>query len=246
MKYIYSLILFTCFSLCTNNISSQVVINEIMASNTTIVKDNAGEYDDWIELYNTSASPFDLSGYYLTDSSGDLKKWKIKKGTIIPAKGYAIFWADEDSSQGNTNHVNFKLSSLGEMVLLVDSNKNIIDQVTYGVQTTDKSYARYPNGTGAFSIRNPTHNYSNGGEVIEIKNQEMPKWSIHPNPASNRLYISETKLIDKQPYKIVDLNGKTIAIGLFSEFINIDQIPNGQYFLEINQHRKSFIIHENK
>ncbi|MBP7476901.1 MAG: lamin tail domain-containing protein [Chitinophagales bacterium] len=69
----------------------QVVINEIMASNTSIVKDNAGEFDDWIELYNTSNSAFDLSGFYLTDSSGDLKKWKIKKGTIIPAKGYAIF-----------------------------------------------------------------------------------------------------------------------------------------------------------
>ncbi|MBK7958072.1 MAG: lamin tail domain-containing protein [Bacteroidetes bacterium] len=205
----------------------QVVINEIMASNTTIVKDNAGEYDDWIELYNTSNSAFDLSGYYLTDSSGDLKKWKIKKGTIIPAKGYVIFWADEDSSQGNTNHVNFKLSSLGEMVLLVDSNKNIIDQITYGAQVTDKSYARYPNGTGPFSIRTSTHNYSNGGEVVSIENtQELPI-TIHPNPTSRKLYLNESESLNNAAYKILDLSGKTIKIGLYNGDIDITDISLG-------------------
>ena len=46
---------------------SGVVINEFMASNSTTARDQDGEYDDWIELYNNSSSAIDLSGYYLTD-----------------------------------------------------------------------------------------------------------------------------------------------------------------------------------
>ena len=44
-----------------------VVINELLAKNETINADEAGEYDDWIELYNHSNSTVDLAGYYLTD-----------------------------------------------------------------------------------------------------------------------------------------------------------------------------------
>ena len=32
-----------------------LVINEIMASNVTTLKDDDGDYSDWIEIYNTSS-----------------------------------------------------------------------------------------------------------------------------------------------------------------------------------------------
>ena len=40
---------------------SDVVINEILASNTAAVSDEAGEFDVWIELYNNGASSVDIS-----------------------------------------------------------------------------------------------------------------------------------------------------------------------------------------
>src|SRR5678815_4917947 len=46
-----------------------VVINEWLASNTSTLPDPVdGQYDDWFELYNSSSSTVDLSGYYLTDN----------------------------------------------------------------------------------------------------------------------------------------------------------------------------------
>ena len=48
---------------------SPLVINELMASNDAAIADDAGEYDDWIELYNNSNQSIDLSGYFLSDES---------------------------------------------------------------------------------------------------------------------------------------------------------------------------------
>ena len=47
--------------------SAQVRINEFMAFNSSTLKDQDGEYPDWIELYNSSSQNVNLSGWSLTD-----------------------------------------------------------------------------------------------------------------------------------------------------------------------------------
>lgn len=56
----------------------QVVINELMASNDSTIFDEQGEYDDWLELYNTTSSNIDISGMHLTDDLSELTKWTIQ------------------------------------------------------------------------------------------------------------------------------------------------------------------------
>ena len=168
--------------------SSDIVINEVMASNTTVAADSAGEYDDWIELYNISSLPVDISGYFLTDNSLNLVKWEFPAGTVIAPNGYMIVWADEDGGQGDL-HCNFKLSSAGEHLLLLNPNLEIVDEVTFGLQTTDMGYARVPNGTGSFIIQIPTFNGNNdlANSVNELS--LTAGISVYPNPASESLKI---------------------------------------------------------
>jgi hypothetical protein len=139
---------------------SNVVINELMAVNSTIVADQNGEYDDWIEMYNKSSLTMDLSGYYITDSKSDLVKWKIPARTTIPANGYLIIWADNDITQVGL-HSNFKLSSQGETLLFINPEKLIIDEVDYPAQTLELSYSRNPNGTGSFIWQSATFSTKN-------------------------------------------------------------------------------------
>jgi hypothetical protein len=56
-----------------------LVINEIMALNRTGIEDpnEAGQFPDWIELYNASDQPVVLNGLYLTDDVNDPGKWQI-------------------------------------------------------------------------------------------------------------------------------------------------------------------------
>ncbi len=141
-------------------INGEVVINELMPVNSSVIADQNAEYDDWIELYNKSSRPINLSGYFLTDSKKNLLKWQLPAGTSIAANGYLIVWADKDTTQIGL-HSNFKLSSLGENVLLLKPDHTIIDMVEYPGQTLQLSYSRRPNGKGPFIWQAPTFNASN-------------------------------------------------------------------------------------
>ena len=126
-----------------------VRINEIMASNTNTIPDpQFNEYGDWVELYNPDSVSVDISGYYLTDIFSQPQKWQLPlSGVTIPARGYLIIWCDDH----NTGlHANFKLSGSGEMVGLYTSSGALVDTVSFGAQTSDVSYGRYPDGVNTW------------------------------------------------------------------------------------------------
>jgi hypothetical protein len=162
--YLFALFVFLMQNSCNRDnektIDKTVVINELMAVNSTTVADQDGEYDDWIELFNLTSDEIDLSGYYLTDSKKKLTKWKFPEGTSITGAGYLIVWADEDTTQVGL-HANYKLSSLGERVILLTPELEIMDKVEFGSQPNELAYARVPNGTGGFVWQSATFNYQN-------------------------------------------------------------------------------------
>jgi hypothetical protein len=126
-------------------------INEFMASNSSAsgIHDDQNEYDDWIEIYNNSDTPVNLAGMYLTDNLGNPTKFHIPTGypsqTTIPAKGFLVFWADEDTEDGPL-HTNFKLSGSSEEIgLFYTDGVTQIDAVVFGEQTTNIAYGRDPN-----------------------------------------------------------------------------------------------------
>ena len=124
---------------------SPVVINEIMASNSSTLADPQGEFDAWIELRNLTDQEVDLTGRYLSDEPNNPRKWAFPAGTKIPADGYLIIWCDEDGSATPGLHASFKLSAGGETVFLTDTDANqnaILDSVTFGALETDHSYGR--------------------------------------------------------------------------------------------------------
>ncbi len=121
-------------------------INELMALNTHTLEDEDGDHDDWIELYNAGPADIDLSGMYFSNNLGLTAQFTVPVGTIVPAGGYIVLWADGDGEDG---HLNFKLSGAGEYVGLFDSASGHyapIDAVYYNPQTPDVSWGRFPDG----------------------------------------------------------------------------------------------------
>jgi hypothetical protein len=144
---------------------SAVVINELLALNSRSVADPQGEFDDWIELFNRSSVPVDLSGMYLSDRPEDLRKWEFPRGTTIPPNGFLVVWADEADGNAEGLHADFKLSGEGEQVLLVDTDgrgNRVLDAIEYGVQKQDISYGRIPDGSGEFGFLYVSPGRSNG------------------------------------------------------------------------------------
>jgi len=198
-----------------------VVINELMASNTQTVTDEEGVYEDWFELYNNSGQAVDLSGYFLTDNPDNLTKYQIPNGVSIPANGYLIFWADEDSADGPL-HCNFRLSVSGEQILLLNPNQQVVDQVTFGAQVSDKGYARVPNGTGNFVIQNPTFNANNNNATSTGEASEVAAgFTIAPNPTSDLVRVQlDNQGSEYLPLQVRDLQGRI----LFQQAPTSDQL----------------------
>jgi len=145
------------------NTSDILVINEFMADNETIIADEVGEYEDWIELYYNIPYTMSLNGYFLTDDLNNPSKW-IFPDIEISGEGYILIWADDDEEQGSM-HTNFKLSNNGEQIGFFDPNLNLIDQITFSEQSDDVSYGRVTDGSYSWQFFNQsTPNYSNSGE----------------------------------------------------------------------------------
>jgi len=160
-----------------------LVINEFMASNNSDsdINDPYGDYDDWIEIYNNSDANIDLGGMYLTDDLGNPTKWQIPTGypseTTVPADGFVVFWADDETTEGHL-HTNFKLSGSGEEIGLFDIDGNTaIDTIAFGEQATNISYGRYPDANDNLRFfPTPTPLADNNGAYLgEIDNVEFSK-----------------------------------------------------------------------
>lgn len=126
-----------------------VLINEFMARNNTTVTDPAGDYDDWLELYNYTETTIDLSGFYLSDDHGDPNKFQLPVGTEIPAGGFLLIWTDGEPGEGSL-HCNFRLSAFGEEIGLYDPDAIPEDEISFDAQMADISMGRYPDGSDSW------------------------------------------------------------------------------------------------
>ena len=218
-----------------------VVINEFMASNDSIstLSDAAGEYDDWIEIYNNTTETIDLSDAYLSDDADNLLKWKFPSGTQVISDGYLIVWADRDDDQPGL-HCNFKLAKEGDEIFLTNADGSTIDQIEYEEQSTNVSFARTPNGTGDFIAKEPTFKANNDtGEPTST--QDLSKSvtaTIYPNPAANKVNITLKGSIDGgHTLDLFSATGVKLQAGIpiHNDHVSLDLegLNNGFYFIHI-------------
>jgi len=140
---------------------SPVVINEIYSQGG---RSSYGDFD-WVEFYNNSNAPVDISGYKLYDSggeSGGKVKKSIPSGTVIAAYGFYLIQTENLNTPHETD---FGLSSGGETIWFEDNTGVLLESVEFPDLAIEQSYARNPDGTGAFEKLTPTPGASNNGAV---------------------------------------------------------------------------------
>lgn len=149
-------------------------INEIMVQNDSSVVDDFGARPAWIELFNTTYAPLEISSVYITNNKDVLKVTDPQKrkqmmyavplgdvNTRLPKRQHVLFWADGQPTRG-TFHANFTLEAGKEnWVAVFDANGlDIIDSITVpATLEANHSYARVndgveqPDGKPSWSVR---------------------------------------------------------------------------------------------
>lgn len=134
-----------------------IVISEVMTSNTQSIEDEFGRREAWVELANTSFSTYNVRGMYLTTNPKVLDKslsapQRISMMSVIPngddrtslgARHYLMLFCNSNPAQGKL-HLSLPVDSTGAVFLaLYNANGvELIDSVTVPVLGADESYAR--------------------------------------------------------------------------------------------------------
>lgn len=216
-------------------IGTKIFINEIVASNSKI-KDEQGEKDDYIELYNSGDEAVNIAGWYVSDKKGIPRLWQLPTDVqiIVPSKGFLVLWADEQINQG-PHHVDFKLSASGEYLSLYAENKFgelvLIDSIQFPALQSDMAYVRYPDGTNNWITSTPTYLSSN---IVSSNNYEIiPDISVYPSHFDADIIIENAT---GQVLQLFDITGKLTAMTLCNEdkfSWRLTNINPGIYVLKI-------------
>ena len=141
---------------CSAQQITDLKINEILVNNVDNLVDDYGQHVPWMEIINTAYNRVNIAECYLTnDTTGlssknpkDKAHWyKIPKGdpkTLIPARGFLIFYLDNKPTHGPF-HTNFdpSIPSSNNYVALIHSNgQQLIDFFAYpdSLRHASKSY----------------------------------------------------------------------------------------------------------
>lgn len=223
--------------------AGQLVVNEIMAQNTSTVTDANGEYEDWIELYNNTSNTISLDNLFATDTATDLQKWQFPAGLTIAPNSYLIVWADEDLTQSGV-HADFKFSAGGENCILSYANGTIIESVSFGAQTANMGYARIPNGTGNFVIQAPTFN-ANNENPLAVNSQEFSSSLVaFPNPTTTNVTVQNTNALIEN-IEIYNLQGQKLFENKYNQnavTLDFASYSNGIYLVVVNKQANLKIV----
>ena len=164
MKYF----IFLAFFSSLFNLSAQVKINEYSCSNIAGPTDAYGENEDWIELYNTTATNINLTGWYLSDKASNPTKWQIPSGTINANGFKMVYCSGRNTVNGQELHPNFKLTQTdNEWILISNTLGTIVDSIKIVRLTkSNHSVGRSTNGAIDWKLfTTPTPNANNTGAV---------------------------------------------------------------------------------
>ncbi len=124
--------------------AQDIVINEIMSSNTVSITDEDGDFEDWIELYNPGDGPVSISGWSITDDISEPEKWVFPEFSINPKNFILVFASGKDRHNSTYFHSNFKIKASGEALFLFDMYGILIDSFPAVEIESDKSFGRFP------------------------------------------------------------------------------------------------------
>ena len=160
------------YTVDSHSVPGDLVINEFMAENQTGLKDEEGEEQDWIEIYNRGTKAVNLNGWSLTDDMNDPGQWFFP-AILLPANQYLLVFASgkdrKPTTPGGRLHTNFKLKINGEYLGLFspESPRQVINEIApeFPEQRNDYSFGRAAGGAWRY-FRVGTPGAVNGASVI--------------------------------------------------------------------------------
>ena len=187
-----------------SEISGNIVISEVMSTNSYYLPLADGSCHDWIEFHNISQSAVNLKGCMLSDKARTANKWKVMTDLVIQPGGYGLIilsGLDKVDEQGYI-HANFKLSSKGENLIFSDPSGSVIQQLEVPECTMRNISYGLPDGAEEYLwYAEPTPGSANAGNTSAVPDQLVfPKSGLLINEYMTKntyvIYDSQSRYCD--------------------------------------------------
>ena len=193
--------------------AGQVVISEFMEKNRTVLRDEDGDFSDWIELWNQSGETVDITGWALSDRENQLG-WTLPELSLQPGQRIVVFASGKDR-QGAELHTDFSLSE-DEGVYLRNEYGYLCSSALCGGCEGDISMALGSDGGYEQSLY-PTPGYENTAAGWETYQQSLS--------CDSPLIINEVQVynlsaapVNKEYYDWVELKNNSGQSLLLSDY----------------------------
>lgn len=150
-----------------------VVISEFMASVATDIPASNTAHYDWLEVWNASAAPVDITGWHLTDTVG-VGLFTFATQILQPGERVVVY-ASGLPALGPL-HASFKLSTGGEYLGLTNAAGTVVHEYapSFPPQAADVSYGLDPDGLATY-LGTPTPGAAN---VAAARRAAAPSFSV--------------------------------------------------------------------
>lgn len=121
----------------------EIIITELMMKNHATLRDDDGDFPDWIELYNNSGQDLNLDGWSLTDREN--RSGLVFPAFLLPKDTYFVVYAS-GKDRPEELHTPFSLSA-GEELFLKAPDGTVADLLLCPDLASDVSYSRQTDGS---------------------------------------------------------------------------------------------------
>lgn len=199
--------------------SGKVIISEIMSANYSTLQNSAGQFCDWVELYNTGDTVAVLTGAYLSNDPADRGKWQIPAMELAPGQRTVILCSGNGAG---AEEADFSLSREGCSVLLTGSAGNLLDRVDMPAVGKDQVWALQADGSWlATGMATPRRENTENGRVDYLQSEKPagPLVISEVMPSNSSYYIQS----DGKYHDWVELrNGSDQTIELSDYWLSDD------------------------
>ena len=146
---------------------SGLILSEAVNSNESMVPHDGEYFSDWVELYNASAGPVELSDYFLSDDGNDLEKSRLPQQQVMPGE-YVVIQCDDPLEVFEDYVTGFSFGS--DDVVFLTKDGEVCDAMCIREIPEGGSIGRSSSGkTGYFE--SPTPGNVNGEPVLMVTRQ---------------------------------------------------------------------------
>ncbi len=189
---------------------TNVVINELLSHTDPPL-------EDAIELCNVTDAPVNIGGWYLSDVESDLRRYRIPTGTIIPARGYKVFY-EYQFNYGNTlKPFNFNSAHGGEVFLAqadAVGNLTAFARQAFGASANGVSFGRHVKSDGVDFVAMSRRSFGQDAP-LSVSQFRTGTGRVNPYPLVGPVVINEVM------YHPPDIDGLDNTLDEYIELRNI-------------------------